>query len=120
MAEQPTRKRRIVRRAVVALAVVVLLSSGYVFAWLIVSRAAHDGYLGPVHVRIARPMFDPLVRFCETDLPAANALCALWWNVNPRLIRSSRGQLESIMPGTCVEFAPPVPLDKHSRRVLER
>src|SRR5262245_46063674 len=74
-----TRPRRIVRRAVIALAVVVLLVAWYVSAWLLVTHATQRSIIdGSVALRI-RPVFEPLRRHAETRYPGASMLSQLWW-----------------------------------------
>jgi hypothetical protein len=77
------RKRRIVRRAVMALVVVVLLPVWYVGAWLAVSRAERDGLAASRTLERAYPVFVPLLRYCESDWPGADLLSRVWWKVNP-------------------------------------
>jgi hypothetical protein len=85
-----TRRRRIVRRAVMALAVVLLLPVWYVAAWLAVSRAAHDGMIRPATVLTIRPAFAPLITYCESELPAAAWLRGVWWRINPVTVRHGK------------------------------
>src|SRR5262245_60471502 len=87
--------RRIVRRAVMALAVVVL-PVWYVAAWLAVSRATHDGFIsGPMAARLA-PVFAPIRHYAgRYSGPGSRELYDAWWAVNP-----------VSTPGVWVEFTP--------------
>ena len=81
MAEQPSRKRRFVRRVVLAVAIPVLLLLWYVGMWLAVSRAEHDGYIGSATAKSVRPAFVPLISYCAAELPASGLLRGAWWRV---------------------------------------
>lgn len=97
----PTRRRRIVSRSVLALAVVALLVSGYVGAWLAVSRAARDGLIDkPVAKRIAT-VFSPIVSYCRAEQPGCELLSRLFWTVNP--------PVEFEFGGPLAFYASPVP-----------
>ena len=77
-----TRRRRIVRRAVMPLAILPLLLSGYVGSWLVFSMAAQAN-LVPLGIgSTVVPLFGPLVRYSESDWPGAVQLRALWWRLN--------------------------------------
>jgi len=78
-----TTRRRIVRRAVMALAVVVLLPVWYVGSWLAISRAQRDRLIHPRTAQKISPAFRPIVDYCDTELPGSNTLRRLWWYLNP-------------------------------------
>jgi hypothetical protein len=67
----PTRPRRIVRRAVLVFAGVVLLPVWYVAAWLAVSRAERDGHITYYIGGQIRPAFSPLLSYSEANLPGS-------------------------------------------------
>jgi hypothetical protein len=83
-----TRRRRIVRRVVLTVAVPLLLLCGYVGTWLAVSRAEHDSFISIRTVQAVRPAFAPLVSYSESDRPGAGTLRELWWLVNPPMKRT--------------------------------
>jgi hypothetical protein len=96
MTEQPPNNRRsprrIVRRAVMALAIVVLLPVWYVGAWLAYSRAAQEELMPyPVQSGLA-PLFRPAVAYADSEWPGALLLSNLWWKLN----ESPNGTLGSI------------------------
>jgi hypothetical protein len=62
-----TSRRRIVRRTVMALAVVVLLPVWYVAAWLAVSRAAGDGLISRRTVQSVHVYQLPLYEYADAD-----------------------------------------------------
>jgi len=78
-----SRTRRTVRRSMLAVAAVVLLPVWYAAAWLIVSRAAHDGVISGNTVMTVRPAFVPIKRYCDADFPGGTVLRDLWWKFNP-------------------------------------
>ena len=108
-----TRRRRIVRRVLVAAAVPVLLVLGYVGTWLAVSRAEHNGYITFQTVQTARPVFTPLISYGESDRPGAGLLRELWWMVNPPVWQVfSSGSGDAVVTGSFVlnsPIAPPHP-----------
>jgi len=59
------RKRRIARRVALICAAIVMLPVWYVVSWLIVSRAVHDGHINPYSLERFRPVFAPLVSYCD-------------------------------------------------------
>src|SRR5262245_60269751 len=77
------RRRRIARRAMMALAGCVLLIAWYVGAWLAVSRAEHDGIVSKATAQRIRPVFVPLISYCDQEWPASGLLRGLWWRFNP-------------------------------------
>jgi hypothetical protein len=77
-----TRPRRIIRRAVIAVAGTMLLLSGYVTAWL-VSRAYGAGLLSSPAGAVIGPAFAPIKRYCDAELPGGIFLRDLWWTVSP-------------------------------------
>jgi len=102
-----TRRHRIVRRAVMALVVVVLLPIGYVGVWLAISRAEHDGHIGRATVQGIRPAFVPLVRYCESELPGSDVLGEMWWLVNPPKIETGKSGALTFKYVTTPQLAPP-------------
>ena len=79
----PTRRRRIVRRAVMALAVPVLLLCSYVSGVLVFVYTAHAGWLpGPVVTSpIAQVYVTPLMLYSESGLPGSRAMrSAIDWS----------------------------------------
>jgi len=74
-----TRSRRIIRRAVMALAVVVLLPVWYVGTWLVLSRAAREDMIDGSMTAQIRPAFVPLIWYCNSDLAGAELLHDIWW-----------------------------------------
>lgn len=66
-----------------ALAVVVLLSGWYVGAWLTVSRAAVHGIILPSTAESTRPLFRPLIAYCESDILGSDLMAAMWRKMNP-------------------------------------
>lgn len=73
---------RVRRRTLFALAVVVLLPAWYVATWIVVSRAAHKGTISRTTAATIRPAFVPILSYCDSSLPASDALVSLWWDVN--------------------------------------
>jgi hypothetical protein len=80
-----------------AVASVVLLLSGYVSAWLAVSRSDKYG-IDIDHERLV-PVFDPVIRYADSDLPGATALSDLWWSINPEGVTSHSWPLTYLGPG---------------------
>lgn len=76
-----SRKHRLVKRVAVALAVVVLLVSGYVGAygssrWMAGAGWPQFGYDGPIH----RVAFAPMDAYIRADLPGSFTLKRIgWW-----------------------------------------
>jgi hypothetical protein len=60
-------------------AAAVLLLSGYVSAWLVMSRAR----LNPALEQKVRPVFAPLIGYCNLELPGSGLLIDLGWRINP-------------------------------------
>ncbi|MFO1092256.1 MAG: hypothetical protein U0992_02945 [Planctomycetaceae bacterium] len=85
-----TRKRRIVRRILWISLAIVLLPAWYAASWMMISRLALDNYISNSTAEATRPVFKPLLRFCESDLPGAHALSDLWWSVNPPVMMPAR------------------------------
>lgn len=85
MAEQPSRKRRIIRRTVMVLAVVALLPVWYVGAWLYWPKVQSGALLGraPVLTEAGNRFFWPITWYSRTDYPGSDALSQLWWWANP-------------------------------------
>jgi len=103
----PSRRKRFARRAVLALAVVVLLLGWYVGAWLAVSRAAHDNWIRYPTAETAHWAFEPIVRYCHTDYLGADALCDLWWTINPPIVLPTDRGPRDFIAGNCWPLAPP-------------
>jgi hypothetical protein len=59
-------------------------------AWMLVSRLALDKYISNATAEATRPVFSPLIRYCESDLPGAHALGNVWWHVNPPVMVPAR------------------------------
>lgn len=77
-----TRRRRISRRAVMVLAVVVLLPVLYVGAWLSYSRAAQDELMPYAVQSPLALLFRPAVAYADSEWPGALLLSTLWWRLN--------------------------------------
>lgn len=90
MADQPTRKRRIVKRVLLALGACVLLLASYVASWVCVSHAGLKRYIASATAEKTRPVFAPIIRYSDSDLPGADALCHLWWFVNPPVMMPAK------------------------------
>lgn len=77
--------RRIIRRAVTALAVVVLLPVWYVGAWLVWPRIGDGSLYGrtPTLVAAINRFFEPLDSYILTGNPGSDELNRLWWWANP-------------------------------------
>lgn len=80
---QSSRSHRITRCGVSIVAATTLLAVWYVAAWLTASRAVHDGIVSMQTAQTIRPAFVPLIRFCNSDLPASGWLRCVWLSVNP-------------------------------------
>jgi hypothetical protein len=106
-------RRRIVRRAVMAVAAFVLLPVGYVALWLAVSAAAGNGLIGEGVARSLRPVFLPLILYCDDmSRPGACRLSELWWRTNP--LRTRRGNGVTYHDYTSAHvFAPEDLMDVH-------
>jgi len=78
-----TRRRRIVKRAVMALAGVVLLPVWYVLAWLTWPTIERNSVMS---VPDAAPLFVPIERYCEADLPGSSTLRKWDYEVNTKPI----------------------------------
>jgi hypothetical protein len=83
MAELPSRKRRIMRRAVWTAAATVLLVAWYVVSWLIVSIVTTKGIISHHPTNWCRPVFIPVMYYCGSDLPGAKLLNDFWQYTNP-------------------------------------
>ena len=73
-----TSPRRIVSWAVMALAGVVLLLSGYVSAWVLVSRAALQGHIGRTTAKNLALVFAPIKSYCHDRRPGWKLLSKMW------------------------------------------
>lgn len=81
-----SRRHLVIRYSLLTVGLIVLLPIWYVLAWLAVSRAAGDGLIGNGTVTLVRPVFLPLIRYCDQPRPFAESLSALWWQTNPLLV----------------------------------
>jgi hypothetical protein len=96
-AGSPSPRKRIVRRAVMAVAVVLLLPMAYVSAWLSASRAIHNGIIS-AHCLVSNlgfVVFAPLMDYSGSDRPGSRQLFDLWWTINPI---ERRGSERYVMP----------------------
>jgi hypothetical protein len=93
---------RIIRRAVMALAVVVLLPGWYVASWLSISRLADEGFVSRGTTNTIRPAFEPVLLYCECGMPGADVLTKTYWAVNPTppdvFVSGERWQIYPIRP----------------------
>lgn len=89
-------RRRIVRRAVMALAVVVPLVAEYVSAWLCWARYRIDVYweVPSNVVTTIDHCFDPIHWYTRNDYPGSDTLSRLWWKFNTHLHWSSPGRID--------------------------
>src|SRR5262245_60193839 len=93
-----TRPRRIVTRAVMVVAVVVLLEVGYVSAWIAATKASDYGTVSDAEFFL--PVFRPLIQYADSDLPGGTALSDLWWLANRDKIGSRWIDLHVLGPET--------------------
>ena len=83
MAEQPSRKRPIARRAVMVMAAVVLLASAYVGAWVLLPQAANRRWIDWTAVSmLEETVFAPITVYSAEQWPGADWLNAAWGAVN--------------------------------------
>jgi len=75
----PDRKRRIVRTVKLAALAVVLLPVTYVLSWLVLSRAVNQGLVSSDFAQWGRPVYRPLILYCDLQQPGAGTLTNLWW-----------------------------------------
>lgn len=83
-----SRPRRIVRRAVMVVAVVVLLLAWYVGSWVLWPRVC-DGILygrAPTLVAAINRFFDPITSYSQSGCPGSDVLSRLWWWANPEYL----------------------------------
>jgi len=81
-----SRKRRVVRAMMLSLLIPLLLLAGYISTWIAVSRAARENFLSQDVILTLRPVFAPLIRFCESESPGGAELNRFWWRINPRKV----------------------------------
>jgi hypothetical protein len=101
-----TRRRRIVRRTVLALAAVVLLPLWYVAAWLAVSKVTHEGLIKTSIAQSLRPLFVPILNYTDANLPGASLLHRAWYTTCPYDVDFSGGDY----PGYRIHPSPASPL----------
>ena len=94
MAEQPSRKRRIVRRALLAVAGAVLLGYVYVASYFAVAWASHRDFIPQWEVV---SVYKPLNKYSRSDLIGSGQFRAIYyWVVNsdPNFMRAYEGQMQ--------------------------
>jgi hypothetical protein len=75
-------RRRIIRWTVIAVVAPVLLLTSYVSAWLVLPKAAMKGIIPWTIADAVEPVFVPIDLYCNSDLPGAKNLNALWFQIN--------------------------------------
>jgi len=80
------RRRKIIRRVALIIALPIVLMSAYVSTWLAVSKAARENLISSNTALALRPAFTPLITFSDTQFPGGAELNGLWWSVNPRKV----------------------------------
>jgi len=100
------RKRRLVRTAKLAVIAVVLLPVEYVGAWLALSRAVNHGVVNTAVGEAVRPVFKPLILYCDLKKPGSDMLYKLWWRVSAS---SEAGVKRAKQPGWCLSPSLPGP-----------
>lgn len=64
------RKQQAVRRIKLAvIAAIVLLPAAYVMSWLVLSRAVNHGVVSPDVAAWVRPVYRPLILYCDLQRP---------------------------------------------------
>ena len=79
-----SRRRRIVQWTAIAVVSPVMLLAWYVAVWLSVSHAEYDGAISGQTTLRLRPLFVPILTYCESELPGSDRLADLWWRLFPR------------------------------------
>lgn len=83
MAELPSRKRQIIKRAIWTGAALVLLLAWYVSGWVLLPRAALAGWISWSIVEdLEESVYAPMGVYVKSDWPGASLLDELWWEVN--------------------------------------
>ena len=78
-----SRKSRIVRRlALTSIASFVLLC-WYIGLWMTVCRARTHNIMSYETAMFVRPVFAPLIGYCNSELPGSTGLSDFWWSINP-------------------------------------
>ena len=75
-AERGPRITRTLKRSALA---IVLLPPAYLLSWLILSRAVNYGLLSSDAAAWVRPIYRPLVIYCDLRQPGAGTLTGWWW-----------------------------------------
>ena len=73
------RKPRVARRTWLAVIAVVLLPLAYLLTWLVLSRAVNHGVVSPGVAQWIRPVYRPLILYCDLRKPGSVTLTSLWW-----------------------------------------
>lgn len=74
-----SRRRRIVRRALLVCTGTMVLFSWYVCAWIAMGKAEGRQLLRQRTLDSARSCFLPLIEYCESDLPGSALLSRVYW-----------------------------------------
>lgn len=106
MSDTFERNRRLIRRGILTVSGIVLLVSGYVGAWLAVSkavqvRASTLGMISPIGSSPPRPRFQlhslspafrPIVGYSRSTMPGAECLRQMWWWAVPSTEEGAGGR----------------------------
>jgi hypothetical protein len=79
-----SRKRRIVKRLAVTLAVAMLLLAWYVSSWALLPRFAEaGGFSQETYFSLEAIVYAPINWYCSAGLPGTDLLYDLWYKANP-------------------------------------
>jgi hypothetical protein len=82
------RSSRILRRALIAVAIPAFLLASYISAWLAVSWTTQQGIIRRTTASQVAPAFKPVMWYCGRPLPGSHLLSDLWWVLNPLYIEA--------------------------------
>ena len=78
------RKQRILRVIKWTIIAAMCLPMSYVMSWLVLSREVNYGVVDPDLASWVRPVYRPLILYCDLRKPGAETLTDLWWTVSAR------------------------------------
>ena len=77
------RRRSVKARLAIGMAALGACLSSYVATWISLGYAADSGMISRDVAIAVRPLFEPLMQYCESGRPGGLQLAELYWKVNP-------------------------------------
>jgi hypothetical protein len=94
-------------RVKLAMIAIILAPATYLTSWLALSRAVNTGVVSVGAGEMIRPVYKPLILYCDSKQPGSEMLYRLWWAVGADSSAGARDQ----QPGWFLSPSLPRPID---------